>query len=93
MSSDMRDERVHFLRTKTKAYNTLLGYHPTILFATYCKTPTNWGTMCKWCTYCKILMDCFYCSVIDQTTELKQEGSEGSEESKGGLDRCSVRGD
>ena len=23
----------------------------------------------------------------------KQEGSEGSEESKGGLDRCSVRGD
>ena len=25
--------------------------------------------------------------------ESKQEGSEGSEESKGGLDRCSVRGD
>ena len=23
----------------------------------------------------------------------KQEGSEGSEESKGGLDKCSVRGD
>ena len=25
--------------------------------------------------------------------ESKQEDSEGSEESKGGLDRCSVRGD
>ena len=26
-------------------------------------------------------------------TESNQEDSEGSEESKGGLDRCSVRGD
>ena len=28
-----------------------------------------------------------------KNTGSKQEGSEGSEESKGGLDRCSVRGD